>query len=51
MVQSGHAHLALALADGDGEPETDRERAFVDAAVEAGVLGAIEVLRDADPGH
>lgn len=46
MVQAGHASLSLALADGGGEPETDHERALVDAAVEAGVLGAIEVMRE-----
>lgn len=45
MVQTGHATLALALADGDGEPTSERERELVNAAVEAGVLGALEVLR------
>lgn len=43
MVARGHAAFALWL---QGRPLTAGETALVDAAVAAGVLGAVEVLRD-----
>lgn len=48
MAAEGHAALSLSLAANDSEIRTERERELVDAAVAAGVVGALEVIRRQD---
>lgn len=48
MVAAGQAAFSLALAANDTELVTDRERELVEAAIVAGVVGSLEVLRDDD---
>lgn len=45
-VAAGQAAFSLASLDGDAGELTEREQALVKAAIEAGVLGALDVLRD-----
>lgn len=49
MVAEGHAAYTLSAMGSEAEPVTDRERDLVDAAVKAGVVGALTVLRKATP--
>lgn len=48
MTAEGHAAFALACASDDVTVEGERERSLVEAAITAGVVGALSVLRDDD---
>lgn len=48
MVAAGHASFSLAAA-ADGLDVTGRETRLVNAAITAGVVGALAVLREDDP--
>lgn len=50
MAAEGHAAFALASASNGVELASDRERDLVTTAIAAGVVGALEVIRqDDDP--
>jgi hypothetical protein len=49
MAAAGHAAFALSAASEGLSVDTERERALVNAAVAAGVVGALAVLREAPP--
>lgn len=46
MVSAGHAAFTLAALDADLVPAEGRESDLVDAAIKAGVLGALQVDRE-----
>ena len=46
MESAAHAAFALSAAATDLVVETERERALVNAAIAAGVVGALSVLRE-----
>jgi hypothetical protein len=49
MAAAGHAAFALSAASEGLSVGTERERALVDAAVTAGVVGALSVIREDSP--
>ena len=49
MVAEGHALFSLAALDVGLAPTEGRERQLVEAAVQAGVLGALAVMRADQP--
>lgn len=49
MVNEGHAMFALASAETPGMPDPDdADRNLIHAAIAAGVLGALAVMKDED---
>ena len=49
MMSAAHASFALSAAATDLVVEGEREGALVDAAVAAGVVGALSVMREDGP--
>lgn len=50
MIAAARGEFALSAACHDIDLQDDRERLLVDAAIAAGVVGALAVMRDADEG-